>query len=269
MSSLKWFFLAVWDESKTLISLGLIKVRGQNHGRANRNHSANHSEQKRAQSFVFPPVNIPQSPTHQGGESTSNKHSEREIPYLLKFAVAIAAVLGIPALLIQSCANWRQAGAAERQLKEMAREHMFSERAWINVESITNIPEERPGYFQTVFFNKNNGKTPARHVHEAIGFTMNTNHIPRMDSADIVTSQEVVAPGEIGESKIDIGYVWQMMAVKGERGYFFGTIWYDDIFGKHHWTQYCYIVGPDIPGFKAAPFHNGTDDSEDKNRNSD
>jgi hypothetical protein len=46
---------------------------------------------------------------------------------------------------------------------------------------------------------------------------------------------------------------------RGLNTYVFGTMWFDDVFGSHHWTQFCYLVGNDL---KARPsgFHNTCDD---------
>jgi hypothetical protein len=44
--------------------------------------------------------------------------------------------------------------------------------------------------------------------------------------------------------------------------YLYGTIFYDDVFGHHHWSNYCYYFLPDAWVTTDCDTHNDSDDSE-------
>ena len=48
-------------------------------------------------------------------------------------------------------------------------------------------------------------------------------------------------------------------------GVIYGGVKYDDIFGGHHWTQFCFRMTPDLLLCPPLPFHNATDDTATKN----
>ena len=165
-----------------------------------------------------------------------------------------------------------QSDAMQGQLQEMQTNRNLDERAWLFVYEITNAPiEDSPsnGVFFVTF--KNYGRTPAFHVHGSIAFTMDATAIPKLDFFTTPHTDMTVAPDGTSSSGIPMNAVNAAFPLaiqameNGKPSYFFGAAWYDDIFGKHHWTQFCYVMQPGLKTFKDAPFHNECDDTISQN----
>jgi hypothetical protein len=45
----------------------------------------------------------------------------------------------------------------------------------------------------------------------------------------------------------------------GKQIYAYGIVTYDDIFGKHHWTKFCFLNTPGTADWHICPTFNGTD----------
>jgi hypothetical protein len=100
---------------------------------------------------------------------------------------------------------------------------------------------------------KNSGKTPAFNFRSVIGSNNQTNDIPQIDTYD-TNDFMVLAPGAPADAILKVN-------VKvGEPLWIYGINRYDDIFGNHHWSTYCWQVGEDFRTFYGTPYHNSSDD---------
>jgi hypothetical protein len=52
----------------------------------------------------------------------------------------------------------------------------------------------------------------------------------------------------------------------GLKLYIFGTIFYEDIFGKKHWTQFCFYPSRNMDASLPCPIHNETDDTQQQKK---
>jgi hypothetical protein len=113
---------------------------------------------------------------------------------------------------------------------------------------------------------KNTGKTPALKVASWIGTTDNVNAIPEFDPFPPADSNSgLMAPdGVFNTSTMSNPFQATVMEEvrAGRPLYVFGTIWYEDIYSKKHWTQFCYRVGTNLISFAPAAKHNRTDDEQ-------
>ncbi|HLX95265.1 MAG TPA: hypothetical protein VKU37_05935, partial [Verrucomicrobiae bacterium] len=116
---------------------------------------------------------------------------------------------------------------------------------------------------------KNTGRTPALNVQTAIAWGQNTNYIPRIDPKvnPPITAGNFPADtsGHTDTAKIPASAMADISI--GKPIYVFGTIWYNDIFSRQHWTQFCYeIIPTDINPRLIIPmpttFHNSCDQNE-------
>ena len=164
-----------------------------------------------------------------------------------------------------------QLNAIVSQNKQMQKSSEADERAWISIGKIFNFfTADLPGVTPTdVSFRvsfKNTGKTPAINVVPLVNHYTNINSIPKYDKfPNPVYSSSMMSAG----SDVDSGMTTSVLppiygslyeAIKSGNPYFIaGTVWYDDIFGRHHWTQFCYGVSPDFT-FTTPPIHNSCDD---------
>lgn|SRR5665213_1382385 len=157
---------------------------------------------------------------------------------------------------------------AERQLNETKQARILDERAWISISNMTNLlPEANATNVIQASFN-NTGKTPAIKVEAVMDWTTDMKTIPKEDG---IPNPRIVSglyqPGgvQFARTKPIPASVFQSVKIGGPL-YIFGTVWYDDIFGKHHWSQFCYLISPDLT-LSAASFHNSCDDVETNQTN--
>jgi hypothetical protein len=103
----------------------------------------------------------------------------------------------------------------------------------------------------------NSGKTIAIVTGNICGACNNTNEIPKYDP--IASGQsEVLIPNAMSPEFVIPIPRWLF----AKEVYFFGTVYYDDIFGDRHWTQFCYCFSDAGKTVALTPFHNACDDSE-------
>jgi hypothetical protein len=151
------------------------------------------------------------------------------------------------------------------QLKESQSARFFDERAWIfpSKVSVENSDLGNGVVFFKVAF-KNSGKTPATHVVTFIApinakeVYFKTDPIPQPADSDVTITPEGI--GSVDSSPLGPSFI--QLVTNGVPNCIFGTIKYDDVFGIHHWTQFCYLLGKDL-SFTATKTHNGCDDQAD------
>jgi hypothetical protein len=138
------------------------------------------------------------------------------------------------------------------------------QRAWVvpfdlSAEPFTGDPIKT--IFKVLF--KNTGRTPALKTHAWIAATPDLQSIPVTNPEELSGADAMIlGPNGIGNTSTQKPYPPEAIQLikKGVRLYIYGTIWYQDVFGKHHWTQFCYYPGTDLKGFGPCPIHNTCDD---------
>ncbi len=230
----------------------------------------------------FPPAK--QAPANDGDSGHEHKkltkweRFERWIR-VAEFAAFIAAILTAVFIGYQwhemvksSKIAGRQLDVMQRQLDEMKTARELDERAWVMAYDYEPQYTSN-GFFVRVSF-KNTGKTPAIECEGHIFWQTNRDKIPTFDiRPPPPENRSLLAPDEGGI--IDSAmFSFQDMAgiVNGSKPiFYYGTIWYDDIFGNHHWSQFCWIFGPSLQsGFLKAyslTVHNSCDDAKTKQTN--
>jgi hypothetical protein len=90
--------------------------------------------------------------------------------------------------------------------------------------------------------------------------------IPQTDIPETKPSMSpTIPPGGIGNTATIEGPTPPEIVQgiqRGGRYYVFGTIWYDDIFGQHHWAQFCYFFLSNLKAVSSPGIHNTCDDYE-------
>jgi hypothetical protein len=167
-------------------------------------------------------------------------------------------------------ANLRQAKAAEKQLKEMRASQQMDERAWVlatgDMEQSASENRET-AMFQVIY--KNYGKTPAINMETVIRTVRDRHQIPKNDVYPSLPEHQGICPPNEG-GKIPAGELpMRVMAdiADGAPVWVFGTIWYDDIFGGHHWSQFCIeahrnLLNKNLISFRQLQIHNSCDNAE-------
>jgi hypothetical protein len=152
------------------------------------------------------------------------------------------------------------------QLKDSQETRILDERAWVCAYDTTiDVTHLKAGVIFQVTF-KNTGKTPALRVRNVMGTAKELSDIPAKDEMP-KESQGLLAPDESSIAVIapaSAKIIAQMS--DGKTVYLFGTVWYDDIFGNHHWSQFCksIVVGQNMIKIFSSAVHNSCDDAEQK-----
>jgi hypothetical protein len=249
-----------------------INPPGKENERSQNGESATSQETAKNPPITLPPLSPPPpagagpTPEDKGG---TNEQKEAFLETFLsrhKRKLEAAAIL---AGLIVVGLNYQQWRDAHEQLSEMRRTTILDQRAWVVDSGLTaNIVGD-----SIIFdFNyKNTGRTPAMHSHPLIVSNPDTNKIPKFDNeADSKASRLNLAPDRTQSIslKLPAGAIKSVGCV-----YLYGTVWYDDIFGKHHWIQFCYDVrcesNPTNFTISAGPIgiHDSCDELEKADKN--
>jgi hypothetical protein len=156
----------------------------------------------------------------------------------------------------QMNANKRQAVAAEKQLNEMREESVRGDRAWVMAYDFWKTN----GVYMVSL--KNTGRTPAINVNTDIRFTTKL-----VDVETAIWPTSVPGPffGVLGPNS-------EVQAESSRKtysngGWFFGRIWYDDIFASNHWTDFCVWFRTDVTNdidhtYFIRPYGNATEDTK-------
>jgi hypothetical protein len=143
----------------------------------------------------------------------------------------------------------------------------LEQRAWIGVLGVGNLKVKVGESPQASVIVVNSGKTPAVYVKQIIS----GNILPKGQSSFIYKSspaeksQSVIQPGM--NVRIDFPAneppVTQTSAddIKYGRATFhiYGKITYQDVFGKEHYTTFCFIVTPDLTSTEWCAEYNDSD----------
>jgi hypothetical protein len=198
---------------------------------------------------------------------------------VIEFAALISAV---PTAIFIGC-QWHemvkaskiaenQLGIMQGQLDEMKQSRILNARAWISFHQIHftfNKWGEITSNATWKIDYRNSGQTPAINVQVMTWSGGHFEEIPVHDTQPNISNpyKAMMEPGGEGNTPDAILSHGIIEYIKsGMPYYFWGTIWYDDIFGNHHWTQFCYKISSD---FEVAPIgsHNSCDDGNTNKTN--
>ena len=181
--------------------------------------------------------------------------------------------VGIVGLAFYCWVNWKEwktfdneRGTMETELKQIQSQNVLDERAWVGatggtIEGIKSMPMTNFSCCQVNF--RNTGKSPALNMAVFISRSYKLGEIPKTDIRPAnPTVSGTLFPDAIetitDQDPLDNDIVRQLDM--GMPFYIFGTIWYDDIFGHHHWSQFCYWVRfTSKMDFLPTQIHNGCD----------
>lgn len=206
-----------------------------------------------------------------GGETIkAEKYSVR----WWKDRLEIMGILGGLVVAILICLQYDQmvksTRAAMGQLNEMHQSRIDEERAWVFQFQINGEPfPQNPSLTAFRVSYKNTGKTPAIAVHACIGLGYSLVSVTQVESEDLQTNsihQDLVLAPDAVASVVTDGSQMIQKAIEnipnGTPLYVFGIIIYDDVFGRQHWTRFCYLVDVDWKSFRPTPGYNSCDDIE-------
>jgi hypothetical protein len=220
--------------------------------------------------FVAGISNIPPSPSQSTKPENDKKTTDKW--GWIKPATFFIEVLGFGGLIWYCIISQRELRVFDEERKTMENEFkvaqtnsVLEQRAWVGVigfdaEFTPNSSSPEQVKFGEII--KNSGKTPAINVVPIVGGYRNKKDIPATDafpnpinSADFLMPDNTsIIPSTLPPNQVNASDV-----EAGKSYYIAGTIWYDDIFGNHHWSQFCYSVTPDLKT-RPMPFHHSCDD---------
>jgi hypothetical protein len=169
----------------------------------------------------------------------------------------------------------KQASISQRNLMEIRNQFRLEQKPWMGVAMISApiIEVGQPIRLRIDF--KNFGKTPANKVAptlacqiltpgDPLDFSMEARAKKTRMSYGLVYPQGITfasatlknQKGE--ETPLNEAYVQDIKSVKYYI-YVHGIVEYDDIFGKHHWTRYCYYFDPKTEAWYPHKEYNETD----------
>jgi hypothetical protein len=212
-----------------------------------------------AESHIPPPID------ENSEAGKRRKHCKEEIKFFLEavgfiVAVIVALVFGGQLFIMRA------------QLTQGHNDFMQDERAWVIPSDAQVINFEEGGdYRRFVISYKNTGKTPALYVTGQTLWATNISEIHKTDEfPKSLETSGLFAPESTNHSDSTLIHESIIQEIKtGSVFYVYGTVWYDDIFGRHHWSQYCFrvfVIG-NFFQFKTTNFHNSCDDAETNKTN--
>jgi hypothetical protein len=153
------------------------------------------------------------------------------------------------------------------QLDEMKQTRIEDERPWVYVETPDNSLVRSGTNFVLQAQIVSIGKTPAiitgDTVHMAI-FT--TNNIPPNDGY-VVGDFVMLAPNS--RAGLASPNIPEFILAQNIPVYIYGTVWYDDISGTHHWVQFCRSIEDGGKSMETIKIHSSSDDIEANKTNKD
>jgi hypothetical protein len=194
----------------------------------------------------------------QEDENNGCPQSWRELNNIFKQWKPTLEVIGIVLAIIVAVLIYLQ-------YREMQLTRIMDERAWVAISDVKCSQMNTIEEFDLTY--KNTGKTPAINTQIQVISTGFLKDIPKKDAMpNPQLSSALVAPDGTGFTDIK----QPVLAVEAVGTfYLYGTIWYDDIFGKHHWSQFCFYVRCDTNTIVMGPaaFHFTCDDTENGQNN--
>jgi len=186
------------------------------------------------------------------GESKNAKPVHGWIKYFVEIFGIIGGLIGLLFLILQYL--------------ETHKDFIADQRAWIFTTEIKADTNNNNGNSAFRIEIKNSGKTPALNFRTAVGYADDIKDVPKIDVLD-TNDFSVLAPDAIIITILPINNK-EIEAVKhGASLWVCGINRYDDVFGSHHWSTFCWKVGTDLTTFYGTPVHNSCDDAKDAKGN--
>lgn len=160
--------------------------------------------------------------------------------------------------------NERAVIAAEQGAQTAAQTMKVSQRAYVGVTKVTlNRPVRHFNEATIWIFIENKGLTPARNItiRSYRGYSNITVDEFSYDPLPDLPSQAVLLPGSKAEATMQTASFPEAFREsyfkQGHRLYIWGIIEYDDVFGDHHRTLFCYFnLSPDNTALHLHSSHN-------------
>jgi hypothetical protein len=196
---------------------------------------------------------------------------------ILGIMVIVAGIIVAAFIVVQSHEVLQAASVVsgqltvtQNQLEQIKRTRMADQRARVAVDGTPNqiISEDKESVTFEISY-KNTGRTPATKVACVTGAALLPARVPQVENApNPPVNAETLAPGGTGVVRSPIIMAGTMKAVTdGVPLYLYGTIWYNDVFGKSHWSQFCWKIERQVDNHNLISFsvwtnHNSNDDLE-------
>lgn len=146
------------------------------------------------------------------------------------------------------------------QLKDSRETRILDEKAFVAPVPITLTLHysNGPSFYSVILHNY--GRTVARKVVIEVGATNTADAIPEPEIEPKI-SFSFLAPS--GETTVDSQFISHEMWDAAKAGkiplFIYGTVWYEDIFGHSHWTEFCWSVDVNRNVTFEGPKHNECD----------
>jgi len=234
---------------------------------------------------------LPSEARHADSEYLGRGRQERRSVILTALIFVVTCVYSI-----FSGGQWNDMNKA---LVETKINRELEYRAYVGTKAAILVPHtDNPAWADVVVVSTNTGRTPALEVRLRPGLQMRQNPLPEdtalnepdvqggesvyLSSVDMSTIVGIVgtniadtlmntrapAPGKGGKVPKQLPPVAQApvpsltppsMQTSWAGWYAYGMITYRDIFGKDHWTKFCYFNTPHTASWVTCPTFNGTD----------
>jgi hypothetical protein len=220
------------------------------------------------------PSDVPPTPSNASNPNGERKESHKAKPNWVEILTLVLEILGIVGLVYYCWVNNRELQVSdserqtmEKEFKASAASEIIAQRAWVFVTQVTGNAAENKDRGNFIVKLQNTGRTPALNVHTTINFDFDPKNIPIKDEMETnpVTGGTLAPNAMAFTQTAPIPFQMLTPISSGKTGYVSGTIWYDDIYGNHHWSQFCVMVTSDMLHHNlldAMPtsFHNSCDD---------
>jgi len=222
------------------------------------------------------PFDLPPGPPHQarvhGPEQNGIPFKEKlgVIVFIVGIIVAAVIVVQSHEVLQATSVVSGQLTATQNELEQIKRTRMADQRARVAVDGTPHqiISEDKESVTFEILY-QNTGRTPALKVACATGAALLPARVPPVENApNPPVTAGTLAPGGTDVVRSPIIMAETMKAVTdGVPLYLYGTIWYNDVFGKSHWSQFCWKIerqkdNHNLISFSIWTNHNSTDDME-------
>jgi hypothetical protein len=246
-------------------------------------------------SVTRPVSDIPPSPPNPQKPHCDGKHTHKSKPNWVEVCTFILEIFGIIGLFYYCLINKRELNVfdservtmehdfqanqkfAQRQLDEINHTRSLDERAWITIDDfiIQSNMAEHPNMIYVTPVAKNIGRTPAINCAVLVSSTFDTNAIKRITTIQNPAAYHdratIVEPGKtVGfdpEPNDFTFYPTDFKIRKESPLYIYGTVFYDDIFGQHHWVQFGCGIVQFSPSLKLYFLPNNSCDDVQTNQN--
>lgn len=184
-----------------------------------------------------------------------------------------AAVTGKELKLVQE-----QAQAAQDNVSAIREQMRQDQRAWVGTGDTTFVVNgTSPFKVQTTI--KNVGKTPALEAISKIYWVIKSRDTPlvlkdiiygqwakTMNNGTIFPTQSLQIRSRASEIVPNQLSIANALA-ESSTLYIYGFIRYKDVFGRTHWTHFCYATANDMQSVAPCDIYNDTDRDPDQNQN--